>query len=489
MDLGKQAISAVVWISSAKALSQALSWLITIILARILMPEDFGLLAMAFVLIGFLDIMGTFGMGAAIIQKESLDEIELHTVFWVCLLLGFIYYWAVYFLAPIFAGFFNQEKLTQIIRTLGISFPILGLKAIPYNLLTKALEFRKRSSAELYSVLGGGLCSVVLAIRGEGVMSLVYGTLVRYAIQTTVTFCFRPWLPRMCFSLSKTRRLISFGGLLVGSWVLEYLNARSATIIVGKALGDIVLGYYTMATQLAMIPVEKVTSVVNQVTFPVFSKLQRDKQGLRKYFMKVTKFLAMITFPALSGMVLVSDSLIEIVLGEKWLPIRVPLQMLCFVGIMRSVDQIIPGIFMAERKPGLFLKYTGLCIIVLPVSVLVGCSYGLSGATAAVAISYPGCAYYLLRAAGKELEFSLLEYLENIAPAVIGSAVMLVSVFGFKKIMEMTVLNNPLYLLIGSILVGTISYLVVLNAGFKGVRAEIISIVQTLRAREVSGTV
>jgi O-antigen/teichoic acid export membrane protein len=486
VGLREKSIIAIVWVSSGRIMSQAFSWVITIILARILLPEDFGLLAMAFILIGFLDIAGTFGMGAAIVQKENISEIELNSMFFMCIALGFFYYFLVYLTAPVFARFFNQQELVTILRILGLSFPIVGLRAVPYNLLTKELDFKKRSIAELLAVIGGGLCSVSLAVGEHGVMSLVFGSLARQVIQTALTFCFKPWKPRMIFSISKMKGLISFGGVLVGCWVLEYLNARSSVIIIGKIFGDSILGFYTMATQLAMVPVEKVTSIINQVTFPVFSKLQKDQIEMRIYFMKVTRFLALVTFPALGGIVLVSDCLIEIVLGKKWMPINEPLQMLCLVGIVKSVDQIIPAIFIANRKAGVFLRYTCLCIILIPISVVIGSKYELYGATAGIAITYPVCAYYLLRAAAKKLKFTLAEYAINISPGVVGTAIMGISVLGFKAFIGQIFIYNPLYIMIGSVVVGVVSYVLALNYFFENVRNETKLLFYALRNCEIN---
>src|SRR6266850_4475512 len=184
MNLKQKTIRALFWLSSAKLLCQVFSSLMTIFVVRFLEPLDFGLIAMASLFIGFLDLLAPLGIGAAIIRQKSLDDVNLHACFWLSILLGFFFYIFTFLLAPTIASFFVNDRLILVVRTLELIFPIGAFRLVPFNLLTRELAFAKRSTAEFLSVSAGGILSLTLAIRGHGVWSLVLGTLLRETLLT-----------------------------------------------------------------------------------------------------------------------------------------------------------------------------------------------------------------------------------------------------------------------------------------------------------------
>ncbi|HWP45689.1 MAG TPA: MOP flippase family protein [Candidatus Limnocylindrales bacterium] len=481
MGLKTKTINAFLWVSSAKIVNQLVSWLVTVLLARLLLPSDFGLIGMAWIFIGFLDLMNELGVGAAIIQKKNLDEDDLNSTFWISVLSGLFFYLTAFLLAPGVAIFFNNDKLTSVLRVLSLVFIIGALKTIPFNLLTKELAFAKRSIAEFLSVLIGGIFSATLALLGGGVWSIVYGTLLQNLILSALAFYFAPWKPKPVFLLEKVKQLLSFGVSIAGSRVLWYFYTSSDSLIIGKFLGDKLLGFYAMAFQLSTMPVQKITAVVNQVTFSVFSKLQDDKENLRVYFLKITRFISLITFPCSVGLFLVSESLIKVILTEKWLPILTPFRILCLMGLLKSVDAIIPSLLMAKGKPQILFKYTFLCFIFLPLSFLIGARYSIAGVAFVWISVYPLLSIYLFKQGLTELDLSVAHYMQSLFPAIFTSAGMVLVVLIFQ-LADKTLYNRSAHFtLIGSCILGVTSYLTFLLWFHKSIIEEVRDIYDSLR--------
>jgi len=312
MNLRDQTIRGVAWVSVAKAISQLFSWLITIILARMLLPDDFGVLAMAWLVVGFLDLVSELGVGAVIIQKRDLDEIDLDTIFWLALLIGCCFYGLTYGLAPTIGSFFGAEALADILPILALIFIIGAMRTIPANLLTKELSFGKIAIAECTSVVIGGVVSVGLAIAGYGIWSLVYGAVIRNVLLTLLSCLLYPWVPRLVVSLARMRQILQFGMSIAASRILRYIYTNTDRLIVGKMLGGADLGYYSMAVDLSHSAVQHVTSTVNKVAFPVFSKLQYERERLGTYFYKIARSVALVSFPSTIGLALVADTLVPL---------------------------------------------------------------------------------------------------------------------------------------------------------------------------------
>jgi O-antigen/teichoic acid export membrane protein len=482
MSLKIKTINAFLWVSSAKIVNQLVSWLITILLARLLLPSDFGLIGMAWIFIGFLDLMNELGVGAAIIQKKNLDEDDLNSTFWISVLSGLFFYLTAFLLAPGVASFFNNDKLTSVLRVLSLVFIIGALKTIPFNLLTKELAFAKRSIAEFLSVLIGGIFSGTLALLGGGVWSIVYGTLLQNLILSALAFYFAPWKPKPVFLLEKVKQLLSFGVSIAGSRVLWYFYTSSDSLVIGKFLGDKFLGFYSMAFQLSTMPVQKVTAIVNQVTFSVFSKLQDEKESLQVYFLKITRFVSLITFPCSVGLFLVSESLIKVILTEKWLPILTTFRILCLMGLLKSVDAIIPPLLMAKGKPQIMFRYTLLCFIFLPLSFLIGAkSYQINGVAFAWITVYPVLSVYLFNHGLSELDLSLLQYMQSLFPAIFASLLMALVVLTFQLVDKTFYGKSAHFTLIGSCLLGVVSYVIFLLQFHKSLLDEVRDVYGSLR--------
>jgi O-antigen/teichoic acid export membrane protein len=459
MSLKIQTIKAVLWASGSKTISQSLSWLVTILLARILSPDDFGLIGMAWILVSFLDVLNELGIGAAIIQRRNLDKDDLSSLFWFSIVSSAFMYSCAFVCAPYVAAFFHNSELTRIIRVLSVVLVIGTTYVIPFNLLTKELNFSRRSSAELIAVFAGSICSAILALLGFGVWSLVYGALLRNLAMAICLFVSSRWTPSFRLEPRRIKSMLQFGVSVAGSRILIYLYSNSDSFIIGRILGQKPLGYYSMALDLSNTPTTKITAILNQVTFPVFSKLQLNRGALREFFVKITKFVSLITLPIITGLFVVSEDLIRVVLTEKWLPMLIPFRILCCVALLKSADQIIPMLLYAVNKPNTVFRYTVACFAFLPVAFLAGSKFGLVGISLAFALIYPFSSAILFRNALKEIDLSLSGYIRIFKPAVTASCTMLAVVLLFQFLDRSFYGRSIHFRLIGSCLTGAVTYM------------------------------
>ena len=473
------------WVSSAKAITQTFSWLVTIVLARILLPADFGVIAIAWLFIGLLDLITELGVGAAIIQKKDLHQTHLYSTFWLSLLSGIVFYVIIFQCAPFISQFFHNNELTDILRALGTIFLIGSFKTIPLSVLKRDLAFPKTSIAESLSVFIGGLLSITLALEGYGVWSLVFGSISQHLILTCLLFYLSSWKPKLVFHIRKAREILSFGISVAGSSVLWYAHSNADSAIVGRILGDTLLGYYSMAQHLSKMPIGKLMNIINQVAFPVFSRLQDERHSLQAYYLKITRFITLMIFPAMMGLVLVSENLIRVVLTDKWLPILPPFRALCFVSMIKSLDQVIPTVLFAIGKPNIVLRYNFLSLLIIPISFIIGCQYGINGVAYALVFTYPVLSLYYFFQVLTELQVSVSQYIRNLVPSITASSFMVIIVIVFQK-GSVFIYDNMYFNLIGSCSVGVIGYFIFLTFCYKDVVNETLDIYYTLRSRGFS---
>lgn len=333
-SLKARSLKAVFW-SALEALSrQGVQFLITIILARLLAPEDFGTIAMLTLFIGLASIFVDGGFSSALIQKAEITAEESTAVFFFNLLAGAFSALLLVAFAPWIASFFNTPVLAALTRLMALNLFLTAFGSVHSALLTRDLDFKTQTHITLAASLLSGVVAVLLAWRGWGVWSLAIQALIATVVSTLLLWAFRPWRPTLRFQFRALRGLVGFGGYLFASALLEVVYSRAYALLIGKLYSTRTLGYFTRADTTQQIPSQMLSTIINRVLYPVFSSVARQGDLMRRGLRQAIGSLMLINVPLMLGMMAVSDTLVVVLFGTKWRPCVPYLQILCLSGLM-----------------------------------------------------------------------------------------------------------------------------------------------------------
>ncbi len=449
-------LDGVFWLTVVKVFGQVISWTITVYVIRILSPDDYGLMAMAGVYLGFIILFNEVGLSAAIIQKKDLNQEDLSNICWAVLSINLALYALSFFSAPLVAAFYNEPRVADVIRVASIVFIIRSLGLVSNNMLTREMVFNRQSQAGLIGNLSGAVATLWLAMEGFGVWSLVYGNIIIEIVKNLLFSLFYPWKPEFSFSFSKVKDLIHFGSKVAVARFFWYLSSNMDLLIAGKILGKTQLGYYAIAVQFALIPLDKMVSTISQVAFPAFSKVQDDPALLRRYYLKIVNVVAFASFPVCWGIFLVAESAVPLFLSEKWLPAILPLQILSMVTAFRAIHIINAPLEMAVGRPGITIRNFMIITSVLALSFFIGSSYGLEGLAYSWLV-FPIVFLITTSITLKLIGLSLAAYLKELRHPFLGTGFMVLAVLLGQKLV---LVNHGLVAhLAGSAALGLASYL------------------------------
>ncbi len=458
-------ISGVFWVGATKALGQAIAWIITIVVVRLLSPGDYGLMGMAVLVMGFLLLFNELGLGAAIIQSEHLDPDEASSLVWAIFLINVALFVLLLLSAPAVAQYFREPALTSIVRVIGIGFLLNGTGATSMFLLQRELSFKQKSQAEVAGSLAGGVSTLAFALAGFGVWSLVIGYLAQQFTTNALYWLFRPAAIGWPFSWRRVRRFLHFGSQVASARVLWYVSSNADFMVVGRMLGAMELGFYSLAFQFSSLPIEKIVSVVTQVAFPSFSVLQNDDETLRRYFLKLVGVVASVTFPMFLGLFLIADRGIDLFLTAKWAPVALPLKILCLVSCVRAVDTLNAPLVLAKGRPRIILMNSLLKAVLMPAAFYVGARFGLKGVALAWLLTFPVLSLIVTVQTLHLVGLSVARYAAALKHAVAGSAAMVVFTMAVQRFLLAG--RSPAQELVATVALGAavyLGYMVTFNA-------------------------
>ena len=390
MSLRSQTLSGFRWTVSVRLLSQLVTWAITLAVIRLLTPADYGLLAMATVFVAFLSMFSELGLGAAIVQKKDVDEGLLKRAFALILIVHLSLAAMLALAAPLIADFYAEPRVTSVIRVLSLQFILGAFAVIPDAQLQRRMEFRNRSLLDFSgAVLASGV-TLFMAMAGSGVWALVAGSLIAQAFKTIGINCLSPFLRWPDFSLQGMRSLLQFGGNFTAVQVFWMFLSQVDVLICAKWLGNEVLGFYSVAMQLASLPSQRISGLVNQVAFPSFSRMQADLGRVGGHVLTGVRLLSFVSFPMLWGMSSVAPEIVEVVLGDKWLLSTLPLQVLTLVIPLRIVGNFVATAVQGLGRSDIVLRSVVWASLLMPPVFLVGVvGWGLVGLSMAWLIASP----------------------------------------------------------------------------------------------------
>ncbi|KAA3613221.1 MAG: lipopolysaccharide biosynthesis protein [Calditrichaeota bacterium] len=385
-DIQDKSSKGIKWVGIAEIFIRFFQYGTTIVLARILTPEDFGVIGIALIFTQLAYVLFDFGFSSALIQKKDIRETHYSTTFLIYLVSAALYIILVLLFAPAIAAFFELPVLGQILQTLTIIFLLYALNAMPRIRLQKEMRFKRFGSLQIISVFFYGVVTIGCALYGFGLWSFVCGIIAEQLVLTLLLNLFAWWKPHFTFDKAAFKELMNFGSNVLGTRVIAYLNANAPNFIIGKVLGASALGYYSIAYQLVEFPVQRISKNVLRVMFPAFSKLQDNHQDFRNLYGTTVYHLLLILMPVFVGLILIAPFLVELLYGEKWLPAVLPLQLLSAAGFFRSIWATTSVVFLSKGKPQIELKINmTFSLILIPVLIFAS-AFGLVEIAASVSL-------------------------------------------------------------------------------------------------------
>ncbi|MDR4513796.1 lipopolysaccharide biosynthesis protein [Nitrosomonas sp.] len=465
MDIKAKVLSGLRWTISARFASQLFSWMVTIIVIRLLNPEDYGLLAMATVFISFLILLNTLGLDAPLVQKKDLTEDERRRIFGVIILANLAIFVGLFLTAPFIAQFFDEQQLTAIIRVLSLSFLIDIFLLLPLAKLDREIAFKHRSIIEFVTAVISSLATLALAYYGFGVWSLVYGSLLSHLLRTIGMNLIAPSWCKPDFSLTGLKQLFLFGSYVTMERGLWHIHSESDKLIGGRFMGADLLGYFAVASHLASFPIQKLSSLIQSIAFPAFSKAKQitDKTGI--YFLKANQVACVITFPVFLGISCVAPELVKIFLGEKWVSAIIPLQILALVMPFRALGNIITPLLWGIGMPRVSATNLLIAAIIMPIAFMVGSQWGPVGLSLCWILVFPFIYFvYLLRTCPL-IGIKATDCLKTITGPLISSVTMYLCVIYINPFLLGS--SGDILHLIQLVAVGTVTYLSVMLLFFR----------------------
>ena len=430
--LKDRAIDSMIWVTIDKTGGYILLFISNLVLARLLMPEDFGCIAMLHVFIAIADIIVHGGFGTALIQKKNPTHIDYASVFFINFLISVFLYGLLFVLAPAISRFYAMPLLTKVLRVQAIVLVVNSFTVVQLSILKKNLKFKALAVRNLLSSFIGLITGILCAFYGMGVWSLVINTLVTQVFGVLLLWKASNWRPTFLFSFKSIKELFGFGGFMMLSSIIGSIYNELQSLLVGTFYTPADLGYVNQAKKLEGIPSGALSSVVTQVSFPVFSKLQDDKIVLKNGLKKNIKSIQYINLPMVLLMIVIARPLIGFLYGERWIESVPYFQILCVSRLLGVIVPLNMSIICAKGKGKLYfvtqLIKCGFSILVIVLSVRHGI-YALMIALALI----PFFEFIVCSFVNKKLlQYGPLQQLRDIFPTFIIALILAIFSFGLK---------------------------------------------------------
>ena len=375
------------WSSIGKFGAMGISFVSNMVLARLLMPQDFGAIGMLHIFIAISEVFILGGFGQALIQKKKPTHIDYTTVFYWNLIASIVLYWVLFLCGPAIARFYTMPQLCKVLRIQSLTLIISAFSVVQTNQLMKQLRFKSLSIRTLVATFAGTVVAIVMAFKNFGVWSLVASSLVTSFVGVLLLWGQSKWRPTFEFSWKSFKELFAFGGLMALSSLVDKLYSELQGLIIGKKYSATDLGYYSQAHKLEQVPTSAISQIVSQVSFPVFSSLQDDKSRLLAGVRKNLSAVSYLNFAVSILLIVVGAPLIRLVYGPNWDPSIPYFQILCFAGMMYTTNSLNNQVIKALGKSHLYL-YANLAKRGIGISLIfVGASFGIWGLLGAVVIN------------------------------------------------------------------------------------------------------
>lgn len=379
MDYKEKTISGMIWTGIGKFGTTGLAFVANLVLARLLLPSDFGCVAMLQVFIAISSIFVTAGFGAALIQKKEPSHIDYTSVFYWNLAASLFFFWLLFFCSPAIAKYYKMPELSAVLRVQSIVLIIQAFSMVQSSQLQKQLRFKELSVRNIVATAIGTVVAIVMAVLGYGVWSLVASQIVTALAGVLLLWKMSTWRPTWEFSIQSLKYLFAFGGLMALSSLVETVYTNLQSLIIGRLYSANDLGYYNQAKKLEAMPTDSLSQIVNQVSFPVFAALQDDKDRLLNGVRKNIKAITYLNFPMMALMIVIAHPLITFLYGARW-EASVPFfQILCISSMVYTLNTLNTNVIKSLGKSKIYF-FVQLSKRLIGIGLIIfGVQFGIMG--------------------------------------------------------------------------------------------------------------
>ncbi|MBN2280612.1 MAG: lipopolysaccharide biosynthesis protein [Candidatus Marinimicrobia bacterium] len=387
LKIKKQFFKGSVWLFGSNVFARLFGFITTLVLAKVLMPEDFGVVGYGFLVVNSVALFKMMGFNTALIYQKEKTQEAASSLFWFLVLWSIFLYCLIFMVSPVIAGFFREQRLVHLVQVLGLSIIINSISSIPISLLEKDIHFKKRILPDVSKLIIYSVTTIFLAFKGFSYWSFIWGTLLADLAQLVFSFFLKPVKIALRVDFSLLREMFRFGKSIVGLSFLQFGVRNIDDFFIGRMLETASLGIYQFSYRIANVPATNITNVFGQILFPTFAKIAHDDAKLMNAFIKFFRYIVILTVPLTFYIVLIIPDFVQLYY-EQWQKAILPIQLISYFGLLRAIGSGMGSVFYAKGKPHKLLPISAFQFIILALLLYPFIRwYGITGACIAINIS------------------------------------------------------------------------------------------------------
>lgn len=458
-NVKNQVLTGIKWSLFGKLVAQIFSWIVTFTVIRILTPEDYGIIELATAMISLGVALGVSGFSDVLVQKKTHDSLLCSQVLTVAALFNVSLFLLLFFTAPHVAQWYQIPALTSVIQVLSINILLISLTVVPAGILKREMNFKKLALLQMCQAITNSITTLILALSGFGYWSIAVGSFSGMFVFALLLNVFSKTTFKLTTNFQGFGHYFQFGMFTIVNRFLNFIFLKADVLIIGKLLGTSQLGYYSVGSQLANLPLEKVAQSLNEVSYTGYAKVKNDQSAIAYYFIQSSKIIALLAFSVFWGMASIAEPLINIVIGGKWLSAAPILQILALVMPFRIYQLAVHSAIAGIGFPKFNTKNLSVLCVLIPSTVYIGLQWGLIGAAIGWALGYMVFFIWMIIRSLNFLNVNIVDFGRSfLIPMLAGGAMFSLNYFLYHNIFEPTELTTLAYLIV----IGTIIYFAVI---------------------------